>query len=173
MALANESRTIITTTIDAKGAQTARVNIKELGLEDHIDCRLEDLRREFPYDKNSFDFIYARLVLHYLSAPDLDLTLKNFRYALKPGGKLFIVVRSAKNIEGKNIPVDPVTKFTQEDILAMGPRYLHTPESIINHLGQAGFEIDYLNEFQEQLYFDFMRTQPDPVKHHVIELLAR
>jgi len=170
IALENPARKVVATTIDTKGLANAQENIMELGLNEAIDSRLEDLRSKFPYGESNFDFIYARLVLHYLSTSELDSVLQNFRHSLKPGGQLFIVVRSVKNIEGKDYPYDPETKFTQEP---WGQRYFHTPESIVNHLSQAGFEVDYVKEYQEQLYSDFMRTKIVPVHDHVIELLAR
>jgi len=170
MALENKQRNVVATTIDPKGLVGALENINELGLSSSIDAKLEDLRYEFPYGEGEFDFIYARLVLHYLPEEELDMVLHNFRQALKQGGGLYIVVRSIKNVEGKDYPYDPETKLTQEP---WGSRYFHTPESIINHLGKAGFEVEFLKEFQEQLYIDFMRTKTAPVLDHVIELLAR
>lgn len=169
MVTANSDRKVVATTIDPKGLEFARANIAELSLDSQVETRLEDLTKEFPYGPDSFDFIYARLVLHYLSYQDLKAVLINFRQALKPGGRLFVVIRSEKNVEGRDLPYDPETRFTKEP---WGVRYFHTPESITAHLVEAGFEVDKLAEYQEQLYTDFMRTKIAPVKDHVIEVLA-
>jgi cyclopropane fatty-acyl-phospholipid synthase-like methyltransferase len=169
MALDHPDRKVIATTVDQKGYEYALNNINELELSDQILVRLEDLTKEFPYDAKSFDFIYARLVLHYLSYQDLNITLTNFRKSLKPGGKLFVVVRSVKNIEGRNLPYDPETRFTTEPY---GVRYFHSTQSISEHLTQTGFEVVNLKEYEEQLYTDFMRTKLAPAPDHLIEILA-
>jgi cyclopropane fatty-acyl-phospholipid synthase-like methyltransferase len=182
MALGNRDRKVIATTIDDKGLEYAAKNISELGLGQQIDARLEDLRKDFPYPESSFDFIYARLVLHYLSFQDLDKVLKRFRESLKPSGELFVVVRSVKNLtrSGKNAKYDPATHLTEvvyrdDDgkVVGRSSRYFHTPESITSHLKGAGFEIKNVKEYQEQLYKDFMRTKVAPNKDHLIEVLAK
>jgi len=169
MASSCPDRRVVATTIDPKGHEFALANVNELGLGEQIEIKLEDLTKEFPYNPDSFDFIYARLVLHYLSYQDLGAVLSRFRQAIKPSGRLFVVVRSEKNVAGRGLPYDPETRFTREP---WGARYFHTPESITNHLIEAGFEIVSLDEYQEQLYVDFMRTKVAPVKDHVIEVLA-
>jgi len=169
MAIENPDRKIIATTIDEKGYDYALENVKDLELDDQIEVKLENLTEDFPYPDKSLDFIYARLVLHYLSSQDLDATLTNFKKALKKGGKIFIVVRSAKNTEGRDLPYDPETKLTHEP---WGYRYFHTTESITQHLTKAGFTIARIEEYQEQLYKDFMRKEISSVVDHVIEVLA-
>lgn len=169
MASSSPDRRVVTTTIDPKGYEFALANVDELGLGEQIEIKLEDLTKEFPYDTDSFDFIYARLVLHYLSCQDLEAVLSRFRQALKPGGRLFVVVRSKKNVEGRDLPYDPETRLTTEP---WGTRYFHTPESITGHLIEAGFGVVAVDEYQEQLYTDFMRIKIAPVKDHVIEVLA-
>lgn len=169
MAIGNPDRKIIATTIDQKGYESALANIHAMGLDDRIQVRLEDLTKGFPYPAGSFDFIYARLVLHYLSYSELNLVLANFRRALKPDGKLFIVVRSVNNLQGRDLPYDRKTRFTKEP---WGNRYFHSPQTITEHLLAANFEVESLYQYQEQLYTDFMRTNIAPVKDHVIEVLS-
>lgn len=132
------------------------------------------------YPGNHFDFIYARLVLHYLSSQDLDAVLTNFHRTLKDNGKLFIVVRSTKNIpDDGNFTVDEETKLTsiphqndKGEVSYLETRYFHTPESIRQHLENAGFGVKQIDEYQEQLYKDFMRKELSPNFNHVIEVRA-
>ncbi|MBI2414605.1 class I SAM-dependent methyltransferase [candidate division WWE3 bacterium] len=181
MAKANLNSKIIATTIDTEGLDFSIANIKELGLDKQIETKIEDLTKEYPYPANYFDYIYARLVLHYLSFQELDNVLNNFKKSLKSTGHLFIVVRSEKNVDRNkpDIEYDPITRLTKvfyrdenKNIIGTGVRYFHTPETIKEHLEKAGFKIDYIKEFEEQLYKDFMRTKIAPRLDHVIEVHA-
>ena len=181
MARQNPSRKVIATTIDVKGLEFARDVIKQVGLEGQIETRDEDLRSEWNYPDNFFDFIYARLVLHYLSAQDLDKVLAGFERSLKPGGRTFIVVRSEKNVnkDDPNNSYDSETKLTtvsyrRKDgtVEGTGSRYFHTPESIGDHVKNAGLQIENVEEYQERLYKDFMRREVSPREDRVIELIA-
>lgn len=181
MAKDNPKRSIVATTIDQKGLAEAKRNIESLVLTDRIEAKYEDLREKLTYENGLFDFIYARLVLHYLSAQDLDKTLSDFHRVIKPGGRAFVVVRS-----DKNIPVDdPKVKFNDEtkitrvpyydsngEINAWGDRYYHTEESISSHLERAGFRVVNLNTYTERLYKDFMRREPSSRLDNLIEILV-
>lgn len=178
----NPNRKVIATTIDQKGQEFANKTIKKLGYEKQIETKLEDLSKEWNYPENYFDFIYARLVLHYLSKAGLDKVLKNFSKSIKNGGLLFVVVRSVKNVDqnDKNVSYDPETCFTtvkyyddSGKIEGESKRYFHTPESISEHLKLAGFSIVELKEYQERLYKDFMRKEISPVEDFVIEVLCK
>lgn len=181
MATMNPNRRVVATTIDKQGLEFARQNINTLSLQENIITKEENLKDPFPYEEGTFDFIYARLVLHYLSAQDLDIVLKRMRAVLKSTGRIFVVVRSVKNLDktDPDYSFDESTKLSQVPyrdesgkITSWGIRYFHTPETITEHLIDAGFQIDQISEYQEQLYKDFMRTQISPVKDHVIEVLA-
>lgn len=174
-------RKVIATTIDEKGLAFARDIITSLGLQDRIETKLEDLRGEWQYPADYFDFIYARLVLHYLPVQDLEIVLKNFATSLKSGGRIFVVVRSVKNVN----PDDPHVRFdsrtklttyphydTNGGLISVNVRYFHTPESIKKHLEDAGLHAGDTQEYQEQLYRDFMRKDMSPHTDHVIELVA-
>lgn len=180
MARGNPRRRIIATTIDQKGLQFAEEIITGVGLQNQIETKLEDVRYG-EYPPGSFDFIYARLVLHYLSSQDLDKVLAKFSSFLKPTGRLFVVVRSEKNIDrsDNNVAFDPDTHFTtypnydeERNIKKMSIRYFHTPESMTEHMKKSGFRISNLQEYEEQLYKDFMRREISPNKDHVIEIVA-
>jgi len=179
MARGNPQRKVIATTIDKKGLGFAEQVIGEVGLTDQIETRLEDLR-EANYQDNYFDFIYARLVLHYLSSQDLDSVLANFHRILKDGGKLFVVVRSDKNIpKSDDLSFDEETQMTsiphyddEGNISYMETRYFHTSQTIRQHLEKANLNVDEIQEYQEQLYKDFMRKEISPNVDHVIEVHA-
>ncbi len=175
------ARKVIATTIDKEGLAFAEDIIKSLGFQNQVETRLEDLTGEWKYPANYFDFIYARLVLHYLPVRDLEVVLENFAKSLKPEGRIFVVVRSVKNINANDpyVRFDPDTKMTTYPhydssgaLLSTNVRYFHTPESIQTHLEKAGLKVGAIKEYQEQLYRDFMRRDMSPHKDHVIELVA-
>lgn len=180
MAYANPDRKIIATTIDQKGLEFANSVIKETGFEGQIETRLEDLKNPLHYPDNYFDFVYARLVLHYLSSSELDSVLTNLHRATKPNGKLYIVVRSDKNIpDREDIVYDANTKMTtiphygnDGQVTYLEKRYFHTPDTISDQLNKAGFSIWQIKEYQEQLYKDFARKEMAPMMDHIIEVLA-
>lgn len=180
MTRGNPQRKVIATTIDKKGLDFAKQVIEEVGLATQIETRLEDLRGAGDYPDNFFDFIYARLVLHYLSSQELDVVLANFNRILKNSGKLFVVVRSAKNILGRDdLSFDDKTQMTsiphhdsEGNVSYMETRYFHTPETIQQHLERAGFDVGEIQEYQEQLYKDFMRKEISPNVDYVIEVIA-
>ncbi len=182
MARANPKRTIIATTIDEKGLDFAQGIIEQVGLTDQVKTKLEDLTSPWSYSSEFFDFIYARLVLHYLSAQDLDKVLTGFNKSLKPDGRIFIVVRSVKSIDPQdpNHSFDPQTRFTTESytdkdgkIVGIGKRYFHTPETIKEHLTKAQLRVVSLVEYPETLYKDFMREEISPTNNNIIEVVAR
>lgn len=63
---------IIATTIDKDGLEFSRKIIEEKGFEEQIELKLEDVSEKMPYSDNYFDFVYARLVLHYLENKKLE-----------------------------------------------------------------------------------------------------
>lgn len=177
----NPNRKVIATTVDQKGLDFARKVISKTGLTQRIETKLEDLNGKWTYRDDYFDFIYARLVLHYLTAQELDEVLKNFYKSLKPGGLMFVVVRSIKNINQNdpNIKIDPFTKIAtisyynkDGSINDIVKRYLHTRSSIVGHLSNSGFIINEVKEYKERLYKDFMRREISQSEDHIIELLC-
>lgn len=68
MVQSEKERSIIATTLDLAGAEYAKQHIQELGLSDRIEVKIEDVSHPLPYPNCHFDYIYARLVLHYLGA---------------------------------------------------------------------------------------------------------
>lgn len=182
MAMQNFDRRVVATTIDESGIDQVKRNLSTLGLENRVDVRLEDLREKLPYEDDVFDFVYARLVLHYLSSQDLDNVLREFHRVTKEEGRLFIVVRSVENVnyDDESIEYDEKSKLTTEiyrddrgRAIGKGKRYFHTPESIIKHIERAGFEVVGVGEYEEQLYRDFMRREKASKVDYLVEVTAK
>jgi ubiquinone/menaquinone biosynthesis C-methylase UbiE len=139
------------------------------------------VRDPMPYDDNEFDYVYARLVLHYLTNQQLPKTLAELYRILKPGGKFFVVVRSVKSKgatregavldENTGITRYPRRHHTTKE-LVWAERRFHTEESIKDFVANAGFEVEYVKSYDENLYADFMRTYKTEYKDNLVELLA-
>ncbi len=175
MAAADPKRRIIATTIDLDGAAFMRKQIEKRGLARQIDVKIEDVSKPLPYPNASFDFIYARLVLHYLPKRELAQALGELYRILKRGGKIFIVVRSVECPEacGKNAVFDPhtgMTRYTSNH--GSFSRYFHSEESIQEYLRSSQFQIKYATSYEEQLCIDFQRTEPASQLDVLIETLA-
>ncbi len=155
----HQKRHIIATTIDAEGAQFAQEQIKAKGLSDQITIKVEDVSQPLPYKDNHFDFIYARLVLHYLPRADLIQALSELYRVLKGGNRLFVVVRSSVDLHGRPIPHGEESYW----------RHFHTEASIREHLLTAGLKIEYIKSYEEHLCDDFYRREPSPSVDTVIE----
>lgn len=162
---------IVATTIDNRGAEFAKVQVDNAGLSQRIEIKIEDVSKTLPYPAAYFDYIYARLVLHYLPKSELQAALKELFRVLKENGKLFVVVRSVEcpEAQDKSAHYDAETGMTT---YASYSRYFHTDESIQNYLNEAGFSIKHVKSYQEQLCVDFKRTTPAKQIDSLIEVLA-
>lgn len=176
MAELNSKRTVIATTIDVKGANFATEHIKAKGLSKQVIVKIEDVSKPLPYEKGSFDFIYARLVLHYLTKIELIGSLNELHRVLKTGGKLFIVVRSAKCLaaSSEGIIYDPYTGLItyKSDNGQFYSRYFHTENSIEGYLRTSGFIVQHVKSYEEHLCVDFERTKLSRTIDDLIEVLA-
>lgn len=180
MAELNPGRHIIATTIDEKGLEFAQKFIAEKDFDKQIDSKIEDVSKPLPYGDDQFDYIYARLVLHYLAKDVLPGALAELKRVLKPGGKLFVVVRSTECTDAKrpDNTYDPVTGLTTYQITNPDgqtrtfQRHFHTRDSIGRAVAAAGFEVQRTDQYDETLFMDFMHSKPSPHTDNVIELLA-
>lgn len=173
---ANPNRRIIATTIDVNGASFAKEKIESKNLSQQIEIKLEDVSESLPYEENSFDFIYARLVLHYLSKDKLASSLDGLYRILKKNGRIFVVVRSANTYAAKldDATYDPVTGFTTYigyDKKSYS-RFFHTEKSIQDALKSSGFKIESIKSYEEYICSDFERTDLSPFADELIEILA-
>lgn len=175
MALSHPDRYIIATTIDSVGAEFAQYQISEKGLSKQIEIKIENVAERLPYADGYFDYVYARLVLHYLPKLDLQCALQELYRTLRVGGKLFVVVRSVDCVESldKNSIFDPETSLTT--YYSNGntySRYFHSEASIKNYITFPGFSIKHAHSYQEQLCIDFQRLMPSKQIDTLIEVLA-
>jgi cyclopropane fatty-acyl-phospholipid synthase-like methyltransferase len=177
MAHANPARHILATTIDEAGLRQVGDNITAAGLNDQITTKLEDVTADLPYSDGHFDFIYARLVLHYLDRNQLEHALANLYRVAAAGCQLYVVVRST-NSEHYRDPIrhDHKTGMTtyhngkgEEE-----SRYFHDAESLHHYLTGAGWEItqDDIQEYPELIYADFARTVPSKRQNVLASALA-
>lgn len=165
----NNNSHIIATTINKEGLKQSKQIIKNLHLEDKITLKLEDVTRKMPYQDNFFDFIYARLVLHYLNNQELDFALNEIKRVLKKNGKFYIVVRSDKEWETKLIGTTydkktGLTKYPKYDTLNTNnveylQRKFFSVNSLTKILNKKGFKIECIREYEEQLYKDYQRKE--------------
>lgn len=162
---------IIATTIDSRGIEKTREIIKDNG---RIILKLEDVRDKDIYPDKFFDYIYARLVLHYLSDSELKSVLCEFKRILKDNGILYIVVRSDKCDEIKNgfISYDEETGMTEHVTFTgvVDKRRFHSYESISNAVNESGLSIKEIKDYDETLYADYERTIPVSVRNNLIEV---
>jgi SAM-dependent methyltransferase len=176
MAESQPQRMVIATTIDIEGAHFARERIEERGLSKQVVVKIEDVSQSLPYRNDSFDFIYARLVLHYLPKTKLIQALSELHRILKDGGKLFIVVRSSDCYEASSKsslfdPLTGLTTYTSHDGNSYS-RLFHTESSIQEYLRVSGFTIQHITSYEEQLCIDFQRTKPSQHTDVLIEVLS-
>jgi len=179
MAEQEPRRHIIATTIDKEGAEFAKKYIADKHLSDRIEVKIEDVVSQLPYADNSFDYIYARLVLHYLPEDTLIRSLSELHRVVKTGGRIFIVVRSTDCPDARqpDVVFNPVSHMTTRTYvdsrtgkMKTQSRYFHTQESIKKYVMNAGFNVAYVKAYDEQLCSDFMRTKLSSKVDNVIEL---
>ena len=176
MAELNPQRRVIATTIDTKGANFAKAHIEAKRLSKQVIVKIEDVSKPLPYKDGAFDFIYARLVLHYLPKAELVQALSELHRVLKDSGKLFVVVRSSNCYEAtsKNAIFDPLrglTTYTSNDGNSYS-RFFHTENSIQEYLRASGFTVQHVKSYEEQLCIDFQRTKPSNHIDVLVEVLS-
>lgn len=175
MAAGHLNRYIIATTIDPIGADYAQRQIAEKGLSKQIEVKIENVTESLPYPDGFFDYVYARLVLHYLPKNDLQYALQELHRILRVSGKLFVVVRSidCAEVQDKHSAFDPETHLTT--YYSNGnvySRYFHSETSIKNHITSLGFSVKHVRSYQEQLCIDFQRSTLSKQVDTLIEVLA-
>lgn len=182
MANKNPKCHIIATTIDEKGIESTRKIMTEQNLTERIELKIEDISQKLDYKNEYFDYVYARLVLHYLDNNQLENALSEINRILKKDGKLYIVVRSLNAWEAKleGSSYDEKTGLTKHpDLKTYGTenvkycyRRLHSEESISDFLKKAGFKIEYTKVYEEHLSIDYERKNMNDKASELIEVLA-
>lgn len=171
-------RTVTATTLDEEGARAVKEKIKNAGKIHQVEVRVENIADPNMQDADeTYDYIYARLVLHYLSKQELPVGLANMMRVLRPGGRVFVVVRSTKCEELR--PENIVSYDTQTELTtyrtpsgSVAVRRFHTIDSITDAIRQAGFVIDDACQFDEDLSPSFNRDNGVWVTNNLIEVAA-
>lgn len=170
---------IIATSIDNEGIEHAKALIEVAGLSNRVEVKFEDVSEKLPYNDGSIDFIYARLVLHYLAKQKLESTLRELARVLKEAGKLYVVARSTESSPASFLDntYDEATGLTTYRIRSRdggqrtATRFFHTHGSISGFVNKH-FKIEYIKQYDEKLYIDFARTTLSDHQDNLIELLA-
>lgn len=182
MAKRNPKAKIVATTLDEKGIKSTQKKILEQGLSERIQLKIEDISQKLTYRDEIFQYVYARLVLHYLDNERLKNALSEIHRILTKEGKLYIVVRSENAWEAKldGSDFDETTGLTKHpDLRTYGTdhvkycyRRLHSVQSIKDFLKEAGFEVEYTKVYNEYLSIDYNREELNDKPSELIEVLA-
>ena len=178
----NPKSHITATTIDEEGIKNTQKIIQEYNLEEKIELKIEDISKELDYEDETFDYVYARLVFHYLDNQKLTNTLNEINRILKKDGKFFVVVRSLNAWEAKldGSSYDEKTGLTKHpDLKTYGTnnvkycyRRLHSEDSIREFLEKAGFLVKHIKTYEECLSLDYDRKNMNEKASELIEVLA-
>lgn len=173
---------IIATTIDEKGLQFSNEKLKNYQEAKRIITKIEDVSKKMPYENDTFDFIYARLVLHYLNKEQLNNALNEIYRVLKPNGKFFVVARNNKEWEIKKpefvISYDEKTNMTtyyeQWKKEVVRTRQFLSKNQLQDLLVNKGFIIKKCKEYKEYLYTDYERTNKNKSRkaNYLTEVIA-
>ena len=178
----NPKSHIIATTIDEVGIKNTQKIIQDCNLEERIELKIEDISEKLDYKNETFDYVYARLVLHYLDNQKLTNALNEINRILKKNGKFFVVVRSVNAWEAKleGSSYDEKTGLTKHpDLRTYGTdnvkycyRRLHSEESIREFLEKTGFLVKHIKTYEECLSIDYDRKNMNEKASELIEVLA-
>ena len=163
---------IIATTIDEKGLQFSIDKMSRFQEYNRIEAKIEDVSNPMPYANNTFDFVYARLVLHYLNRQQLNNALTEINRVLKPNGLFFVVARNNKEWELTKpeyvISYDEETNITtyyeQWKKEVVRKRQFLSEDQLKQVLTEHGFKIKNISSYKERLYTDYERTRKNRSK---------
>lgn len=163
---------IITTTVDEKGLQYSIDKMSQFKEYKQIEAKIEDVSKPMGYENDTFDFIYARLVLHYLNKEELNKALKELYRVLKPNGTIFIVARNTKEweIAKKEYIVEydedtnMTTYYVQGKKDEIAKRQFLSEEQLEKVLTEHNFKIKRIKSYKEKLYTDYERTKKNQSK---------
>ena len=166
MVLDNSERKVIATTLDENGLDFTKDLLNKYGVEDKVELKIEDIASDLDYEDNSFDFVYARLVLHYLPKEKLRKSLKSLFRVLNKDGELFVVVRSydwESEVPGAIYDIETgLTTYPtfdrENNHKKNATRHLHSVGSITAFLLEAGFVVNQIKLFSETIYGGYERA---------------
>lgn len=173
---------IIATTVDEKGLKFSNEKLSQFEEYKRIETKIEDVSKPMPYDSNTFDFVYARLVLHYLTKQQLEDALNEIYRVLKPGGTFFIVARNNKEWEltkpefiiSYDEESNMTTYYEQWKKEVVRKRQFLSELQLKEILTRHNFVIKSIKSYREYLYTDYERTNKNKSKkaNYLTELVA-
>ncbi len=171
---------VVATTIDEKGLEFTNDKLKQFEETKRIVTKIEDVSQKMPYADNTFDFVYARLVLHYLDRQQLEAALAEIYRVLKPSGKFFVVARNNREWELTKpefiISYDEKTNITtyweQWEKKIIRKRQFLSEEQLQDALIRHNFKIQSCKSYREYLYTDYERTIKSNKPNFLTELVA-
>ncbi len=184
MARRLRSRKIIATTIYKDGIAKVQEKINRSGIaKDQIQIKLEDItNKSMPCNDNTFDFVYARMSLPYLTETQLRHSFNEIYRVLKPGGRFYFAGRSTKDWE-YNLPGAYTDSSTGQTIYPSTVhvdgtstlrRIFFSSDSLMKYVLAANFEvIEPPKIFSERLFCDFERTIPVPEDSSLIDIIVK
>lgn len=158
---------VIATTIDENGLAFSRDKLQCYSEYSRIDLKLEDVAKPMPYEDNFFDFVYARLVLHYLTKQQLNSALEEIYRVLKPGGIFFVVARN--NNEWELTKPEFVVSYDEDTNITtyyeqwkkgkIIKRQFLSEEQLRDVLTAHKFTLSSIESYREYLYTDYERLE--------------
>ena len=173
---------IVATTIDENGLKFSIEKMSNFKKCSQIEAKIEDVSKPMPYDNDTFDYVYARLVLHYLNKQQLNDALNEIYRVLKPKGTLFVVARNNKEWELSKpefvISYDKETNITtyysQWQKKDIAKRQFLSEEQLKEALTAYNFKIKSIKSYRERLCTDYERTRKNRSKkpNYLTEVVA-
>lgn len=165
---------VTATTLDKRGMEYTKKLLKETN---NLKFCIEDVTQNMPERNETYDVLYSRLCLHYISDYELKRALKECYRVLKVGGNFIVVVKSLNDWTAKTEGAyyESETGYTYTPSIkrySKLSRRLHSIKSITEALSAEGFEIQYYNELTETIYEDYERTVIEKPDATVIEVYA-
>ena len=173
---------IVATTIDERGLKFSIEKMSAFPEFERVEAKIEDVSKPMPYADNTFDYVYARLVLHYLNKQQLSSTLNEIRRVLKPGGVFFIVARNNKEWELRKLEfvisydeeTNITTYYSQWEKKNIDKRQFLSEEQLKDVLANHGFKVQRVKSYRERLYTDYERNKKNRSKkpNYLTEVVA-
>ena len=175
---ASKGKRVVATTLDNTGIEYMKSLLKDVEGSNNIEYRCEDASKQSKDEDNSFDVLYSRLCLHYLTDNELEVALNDCYRILKPKGVFFIALKSANDrmAQANNSNIDKktgLTVVTDRKLYGNQQRRFHTIESISEAVKNAGFKIESVIELKERLCKDWERKILSDADATVIQLVVR
>lgn len=157
---AERGKKIVATTLDTKGMEYTKNLLKEV---ENLTFQIEDVTQNMPEKNCTYDVVYSRLCLHYISDIELKKALTECYRVLKKDGQIIVIVKSLNDWTAKTEGAyyESETGYTYTPSIkrySKTSRRLHSVQSITEALSAAGFKVWYSNEFTEIIYEDYERT---------------